>query len=132
MWIVLTKDRYPSHMHNNLKARKVEPVEVLERINPNVYHLKLLSHLNTSDVFNVNLLVPFAGHEDDSSEEGPDSRANPLREGESDGVNDALAFLERFDHLPKLISRVRCWVWALSLFSTFMFLNKTLAWAFIF
>lgn len=105
VWVVLTKDRYPSHQYNKLKVRKVGPIEVVERINPNAYRLKLLSHLNTSDVFNVKHLVPFDGAEDASSEDGSDLRANLLCVGENDGMDSegkALEFLERFDRIRKL------------------------------
>lgn len=55
---VLTKDRFPAHEDNKLSARKIGPVEVLEKINPNTYRLKLPSHIHTFDVFNVKHLVP--------------------------------------------------------------------------
>lgn len=36
VWVVLTKDRLPAGEYNKLKSRKIGPVEILERINPNV------------------------------------------------------------------------------------------------
>lgn len=75
VWAILTKDRFPPHEYNKLAARKIGPVEVLERINPNAYRLALPSHVRTSDVFNVKHLIPFVA--DSSSEDDhPDSRSN--------------------------------------------------------
>lgn len=56
VWVVLTKDRMPSRAYNKLKAKKIGPVEVLERINDNAYRLRLPDDINTSDVFNVRYL----------------------------------------------------------------------------
>ena len=39
--------------YNKLAARKIGPLEILEKINPNAYRLKLPSHMHTSNVFNV-------------------------------------------------------------------------------
>jgi hypothetical protein len=41
VWAVLTKDRFPVGEYNKLAARKIGPVEVIEKINPNAYRLKL-------------------------------------------------------------------------------------------
>ncbi|CAL9232327.1 unnamed protein product [Arabidopsis halleri] len=48
VWAVLTKDRMPARAYNILKAKKIGPLEVLERIND-----------NTFDVFNVKYLSRF-------------------------------------------------------------------------
>lgn len=56
VWAVLTKDRMPSRTYNKLKAKKIGPLEVLERINDNAYRLRLPDGVNTSDVFNVKYL----------------------------------------------------------------------------
>lgn len=56
---VLTKDRFPVGEYNKLVARKIGPLEIIEKINPNAYRLKLPSHIKTPDVFNVKHLVPF-------------------------------------------------------------------------
>ena len=53
VWAVLTKDRFPAGQYNKLKPRKIGLVEVLEKINPNAYRLRLPSHIHTADVFNV-------------------------------------------------------------------------------
>ena len=69
VWEILTKDRFLVGEYNKLAARKIGPLEILEKINPNAYRLKLPSHLRTSDVFNVKHLVPYRG--DNSN---PDSK----------------------------------------------------------
>ena len=61
VWAVLTKDRFPVGEYNKLAARKIGPLEILEKINPNAYRLKLPSHMHTSNVFNVKHLVPYRG-----------------------------------------------------------------------
>ncbi|XP_059430112.1 uncharacterized protein LOC132163758 [Corylus avellana] len=67
--------------YNKLAARNIGLVEIVKKINPNAYHLKLPSHIKTSDVFNVKHLVPFMK---DSSEEDANSRANSIQPGEND------------------------------------------------
>ncbi|XP_022032214.1 uncharacterized protein LOC110933292 [Helianthus annuus] len=52
-WAVLTKDRFTVGEYNKLSAKKIGPIEIVEKINPNAYHLKLPSHIRCSDVFNV-------------------------------------------------------------------------------
>ena len=71
MWVVLTRERFPPHEYNKLKSRKIDPLEVLKRINENAYQVKLPPHLRMSDVFNVKYLCPFR---DDN--EVLDSRSN--------------------------------------------------------
>ena len=61
VWAILTKDRFPVGEYNKLAARKIGPLEILEKINPNAYRLKLPSHMRTSNVFNVKHLVPYRG-----------------------------------------------------------------------
>ena len=68
-----------------LSARKIGPMEIVEKINSNAYRLKLPSHSHTSDIFNVKHLVPF--HGDNSSEETDNSRANFLHPGGDDAMN---------------------------------------------
>ena len=72
VWVYLTKERLPLRDYNKLKSKKLGPVEIVERINPNVYRVKLPSHLRTSDVFNIKHLSPFKGDNDP-----PDSWTNP-------------------------------------------------------
>ncbi|CAA7034520.1 unnamed protein product [Microthlaspi erraticum] len=59
VWAVLTKDRFPPGTYNKLKARKIGPLEVLEKMNDNAYRLCLPPTMNTADVFNVKHLVPY-------------------------------------------------------------------------
>jgi hypothetical protein len=75
VWAISTKDRFPMGEYNKLAARKVGPVEIIAKINPNANRLKLPSHIKTSDVFNVKHLVPFI---EASSEEYAYSRKNSL------------------------------------------------------
>lgn len=82
---ILTKDRFPAREYNKLSARKIGPVEILEKINPNAYRLKLPSHLHTSDVFNVKHLVPFVGENSRGDETPHDLRTNHFSPGEDDG-----------------------------------------------
>ena len=81
VWAVLTKNRFPFHECNKLKAQKIGPLEVLQKINPNAYRLRLPNGLRTSNVFNIKHLVPFI---DDSHKS--DSRTNLSQIGENDGV----------------------------------------------
>ncbi|PKI55736.1 hypothetical protein CRG98_023868 [Punica granatum] len=66
VWAVLTKDRFSAGNYHKLAARKIGPVEIVEKINSNAYRLKLPSHIRTADVFNVKHLIPYTG---DSSDE---------------------------------------------------------------
>ena len=81
IWAVLTKDHFPFHEYNKLKARKIGTLQVLEKINPNEYQLHLPLDVNTSHVFNVKHLVPFA---DDF--EVVDSRKNLFQAGGIDAA----------------------------------------------
>jgi hypothetical protein len=72
---------FPVGEYNKLAAHKVGPAEIIAKINPNAYRLKLPSHIKTSDVFNVKHLVPFI---EDSSQEDSNSRMNSLQLGEDD------------------------------------------------
>jgi hypothetical protein len=91
MWAILTKDRFRVVEYNKLAARKVGPVEIIAKINPNAYRLKLPSHIKTSNVFNVKHLVPFI---EDSSEEDANSRTNSLQPGEDDVDQIASEFMK--------------------------------------
>ena len=63
----------PLREYNKLKSRKIGPVEVMERINPNAYRIRLPDHLKTHNVFNVKHLSPYRGDNDE-----PDSWTNSL------------------------------------------------------
>jgi len=93
VWVILTKDRFPVGEYNKLAARKVGPVEILEKINPNAYRLKLPSHIRTSDVFNVKYLVPFHGS---NSDDDPNSRANFCQPGGNDADKEPIKFMGHF------------------------------------
>ncbi|KAH7548531.1 hypothetical protein JRO89_XS14G0154500 [Xanthoceras sorbifolium] len=56
---IFTKDHFPVGEYNKLAARKIGPLEVLEKINPNAYRLKLSNHIRIADVFNVKHLMPY-------------------------------------------------------------------------
>ncbi|PKI33813.1 hypothetical protein CRG98_045797 [Punica granatum] len=75
-------------VQNNLEklpTRKIGGlVEVVEKINPNVYRLKFLSHIRTVDVFNVKHSIPYAGNSSDED----DTRANFFHLGENDAAED--------------------------------------------
>jgi hypothetical protein len=91
VWAILTKDRFPVGEYNKLAACKAGPVEIIAKINPNAYWLKLPSHIKTSDVFNVKHLIPFI---EDSSEEDANSRTNSLQPGEDDVDQIASEFMK--------------------------------------
>jgi hypothetical protein len=92
VWVVLTKDRFPIGEYNKLAAHKIGPIEIVKKINPNAYQLKLPSHIKTSDVFNVKHLVPFT---EDSSEEDVNSRANFVQPGDDDVDQSAWEFMRK-------------------------------------
>ncbi|XP_021975042.1 uncharacterized protein LOC110870148 [Helianthus annuus] len=69
-WAVLTRDRFTVGEYNKLSAKKIGPVEMVEKINPNAYHLKLPSHICCSDVFNVKHLLPYYGESSDDEPVG--------------------------------------------------------------
>ncbi|GJR26973.1 putative reverse transcriptase domain-containing protein [Tanacetum coccineum] len=82
VWAILTKDRFPAHEYSKLAAKKIGPVEIVEKINPNAYRLRLPSHVRTSYVFNVKHLIPFLGDSSSNEDDAvPDSRSNLLYPG---------------------------------------------------
>ena len=82
VWAVLTKDRFSVGEYNKLSARKIGPLEIIEKINPNIYRLKLPSHIRTADVFNVKHLIPYTG--DNSNDDN--SMVNSVQREEDDEV----------------------------------------------
>ena len=98
VWAVLTKDRFPVGEYNKLSAKKIGPVEVVEKINPNAYRLKLPSHVRTADVFNVKHLIPFTADSSDE-DDGSNSWPNFLSPGGNDVDQMALAFMDEFDRV---------------------------------
>ncbi|KAL6495531.1 hypothetical protein OROGR_030094 [Orobanche gracilis] len=83
VWAILTKDRFPAHEYNKLAARKIGPVEVVERINPNAYRVALPSNIRTSDVFNVKHLLPYVNNSS-SDDDCTASRTNLSNPGRDD------------------------------------------------
>nr|GFA39502.1 putative reverse transcriptase domain-containing protein [Tanacetum cinerariifolium] len=75
VWAVLTKDHFPVGEYNKLSAKKIGPLEIVEKINSNAYRLKLPSHIRCSDVFNGKHLLPYHGDSSDNDSVG-NSRTN--------------------------------------------------------
>ena len=96
VWPVLTKDRFSMGEYNKLPAKNIGPVEIVEKINPNAYQLKLPSHIRTAYVFNVKYLLPYFGDSSDEDDTG-NSRENFLYPGGSDAVQKGLDFMEKWD-----------------------------------
>ncbi|KAK4855125.1 hypothetical protein QYF36_004243 [Acer negundo] len=93
------QDRFAVGEYNKLAAKKIGPLEILEKINPNAYCLKLPSHIRTHDVFNVKHLIPFLGDssDDDAVE---NSRTNFLQPRENDAAameHMTLEYMEGWD-----------------------------------
>ncbi|GJV07447.1 putative reverse transcriptase domain-containing protein [Tanacetum coccineum] len=65
VWAVLTKDRFPIGEYNKLSAKKIGPLEIVEKINSNATRLKFPSHIRCFDVFNVKHLIPYHGDSSD-------------------------------------------------------------------
>lgn len=76
--VVLPSDRFPVGEHNKLIDCNIGPCEVLHKINDNIYRLRIPSHLNTCDVFNVKHLSPWFA---DSDDDLPGSRMSPSNSG---------------------------------------------------
>jgi len=86
VYAVLTKDRFPIGAYNKLKARKIDPVEILKKINDDAYQLKLPNDVYTSDVFNVKHLIPYYEEEQSGEEDHLNSRTNSFQPGEDDAA----------------------------------------------
>ena len=94
VWAVLTKDRFSVGDYNKLSAKKISPGKIVEKINPNVYWLKLLGHIRTAAVFNMKHLLPYFGESSYENDVG-NSRANFLHHKGNDAVQKELEFMER-------------------------------------
>ena len=94
VWDILTKDRFPVGEYNKLSAKKIGPMEIVEKINSNAYRLKLPSHIRTANVFNVKHLVPFTGDSSDDSDLMPNS-IHP-RENDVGIEEQAIRLLEKW------------------------------------
>ncbi|KAF7130340.1 hypothetical protein RHSIM_Rhsim10G0033500 [Rhododendron simsii] len=93
VWAVLTKDRFSAGEYNKLAARKIGPLEVVEKINSNAYRLQLPSHIRTSNVFNVKHLFPY--HGDNSDDEPANSRSNSFQPREDDADHIAEEYMKK-------------------------------------
>lgn len=71
VWAVLTKDRFSPGTYNKLKARKIGPLEIMEKMNANAYRVLLPPEVRCLDVFNIKHLSPYVPHDDPE-----DSRSN--------------------------------------------------------
>lgn len=71
VWAVLIKELFSAGTYNKLGPRKIGPFEIIKKLNPNAYRLKLPSHIHTADVFNVRHLIPY--HGDSSDDDLPNS-----------------------------------------------------------
>nr|GEZ63274.1 hypothetical protein [Tanacetum cinerariifolium] len=103
VWAVLTKDRFSVGEYNKLSAKKIGPLEIVEKMNSNAYRLKLPSHIWCSDVFNVKHLLPYHGDSSDEDSVG-NSRMNFVYPGGND-VNPGIE--ERVDLFLETQDRVR-------------------------
>ncbi|KAL4196188.1 hypothetical protein AMTRI_Chr04g182080 [Amborella trichopoda] len=73
-------NKYHVGEYNKLNNRKIGPCEILKQINDNAYKLKLPSHIQTSDVFNVKHVG------NGYSDEELNSKTSSLQPGEDDAV----------------------------------------------
>lgn len=71
VWEVLAKEHFASGDYNKLKARKIGPPEVLERMIANPYYVCLPAHICCSDIFNRKDLFSYISIDDNEN-----SRAN--------------------------------------------------------
>ena len=83
--------------YNKLSVKKIGPVEIIEKINPNVYWLKLPSHIYIADVFNVKHLTHYLDDYSSGEDDAKNLRANFLHLEGNDAVEKALDFLEKWD-----------------------------------
>ena len=66
VWAVLTKDQFFVGDYDKLSAKKIGPIEVIEKINP--------SHIQTVDIFNVKHLIPYVGDSSSGDDDAGNSR----------------------------------------------------------
>ena len=90
----MTKDHFSMGDYNKLSTKKISPVEIIEKINPNAYWLKLPSHIRTADVFNVKHLIPYVGDYSSGDDDAGNSRANFLHPRGNDAELNGIEFLE--------------------------------------
>ena len=85
--------------YNKLAARKIGHLEILEKINPNAYRLKLPSHMRTSDVFNVKHLVPYRGKNSNPDSKLEDEFLQPREDDANHVMNNKEFLLFSFSYL---------------------------------
>jgi len=100
VWLQLRKDRFPTKRKSKLSPRGDDPFQALERINNNVYRLKLPKKYEVSNTFNIIDLVPFVGVADSNDEGSANSRINPLQEGRDAGILPKVFMSLRVDFGP--------------------------------
>ena len=72
--------------YNKFSAKKIRPLEIIEKINSNAYKLKLPNDIRTVNVFNVKHSIPYGDdHDKDAIIDNLNLRVNSL----NPGVNDA-------------------------------------------
>jgi len=81
MWIHLRKERFFSKRKSKLMPRSDGPLEILDKIGPNVYKVDLPGKYGVSATFNVADLSPY--YEED--QELSSLRSNSNQTGEYDG-----------------------------------------------
>ena len=89
----MTKDQFSIGDYNKLSTKKIGPVEIIEKINPNAYRLKLPSYIRTVDFFNVKYLIPYVGDSSDK-DDTQNSRMTFLHPRGNNVVENALEYLE--------------------------------------
>ena len=87
VWAVLPRDIMPADLYNRLRAKKIGPLKIVERIKDNAYCVELPKDITTSDVFNVKYLSAFL-----PADTAGDSGSNPSNHGGPDaGASTLLA-----------------------------------------
>lgn len=104
VWLHLRKERFPAKRKNKLMPRSEGPFEVVERVGPNAYKLKLLGDFGVHATFNVGDLAPFL-FEDDIGDDDPELRAIPFEEEGFDA--GAWNLVEEVEDMPRVMTRSR-------------------------
>ncbi|WZZ73881.1 hypothetical protein YC2023_085251 [Brassica napus] len=63
------QERFPPREYNKRKARKIGPLEIVEKINSNAYWVSLPANVRCSDAFKVKHLVQFVPQDDPEDSE---------------------------------------------------------------
>ena len=74
----MTKDHLFVGDYNKFLAKKISPKEIIEKINPNAYRLKLPSHIQIFDLFNIKHLIPYVGDSSFGDDDVTNSKVNFL------------------------------------------------------